>query len=35
MPLFSYIFIISEDLNVLKCYVNLNADYISLNTDSQ
>lgn len=34
MPLFSYIVIISEDLNVLKCYGNLNADYTYLNTDS-
>lgn len=35
MPLLSYILIISEDLNVLKSYGYLNADYIYLNTASQ
>lgn len=34
MPLFSYILIISEDLNALKSHGNLNADDIYLNTDS-
>lgn len=34
MPLFSYMLIISEDLNVLKWYANLNGDYTHLNIDS-